>query len=307
MHLTRSARRAKKARLPISLRAGVGLLLFFSLLLLSQAAALRPALAESSALPSPDGSGRVGCPECKNDGSEVAQRLQRADALYAQFKTREALRELLKVLQLEPTNAEALSKAARAYIDYGDMTPETGANWREKRIKYYLTAENYARKVVKIDPDSTWGHFYVAASLGKIAMMSPVAKQIDLSKEIRAAVEKAIALDPHNGFAYHVYGVWHRKMAEISQMSRILSVAVLWRSVPQGSMEKSVEYLKKAISLNPTVISHHLELAKSYIAMGEWRLARESLKSVEEIPIQFSDDALHKKEGQRLLQEIKER
>ena len=251
--------------------------------------------------------GRVGCPRCRNDGSEVSQLLQQADELYAGFKPGEALKVLSRVLELDPDNTEALSKTARVYVDFGDMIPETEPNWREKRLKQYLIAEDYGRKAVKADPNATWGHFYVAASLGKIAMQSSVSKQIDLAEEIRAEVERAIALDPQNGFAYHVYGMWQRKMAEIGQMSRLLASAFLWRSIPKGSMETSVEYLKKAISLNPTVISHHLELAKTYIAVGKYQLARASLKSSMALPVQFSDDPVNKKEAEQLLRQVKDR
>ena len=261
------------------------------------------ALADTAQL----GGGRVGCPNCNNDGSEISHLLQKADDLYAGFKPKEALSELLKVLQLDPQNHEALSKVSRVYVDFGDMILETAPDWQEKRLKQYLIAEDYARKAVKADPDGTWGHFYVAASLGKIAIQSSVSKQIDLAKEIRVEVGKAIALDPQNGYAYHIYGVWHRRMAQIGQMSRLLSVAVLWRSVPKGSLETSVEYLKKAISFNPTVISHHLELARTYAAMGKWQLARSELRSVHELPIQYSDDPLNKREAQQLLQEIRDR
>ena len=251
--------------------------------------------------------GRVGCPRCRNDGSEVSQLLQKADALHAGFKTGEALKALLRVLELEPENHEALSKMARVYIDFGDLIPETDPNWQEKRLKQYRIAEEYARKAVKADPNGTWGHFYVAASLGKIAALSPVSTQIDLAEEIRVEVEKAIALDPENGFAYHVYGVWHRRMAEIGQMSRILASTFLWRSIPRGSLDASVEYLKKAAALNPTVISHRLELAKTYIDMSKWELARSSLKSSLDFPIQFSDDPAHKREAEQLLREVKDR
>jgi FimV-like protein len=254
----------------------------------------------------PDG-GRVGCPHCKNDGSEISQLLQKADALYAGFKQKEALNELLKVLQLDPQNHEALSKASRVYIDFGDMIPESGQDWQERKLKQYSIAENYARKAVKADANVTWGHFYIAASLGKIAAQSSIPKQIDLAKEIRTEVERAITLDPENGYAYHVYGVWHRKMAEIGKMSRVVASVFLWRSVPKGSMEKAVEYLNKAIYFNPTIISHHLELARTYVAMGKYQLARTSLKSVQELPIQFSDDPQNKREAQQLAQEIKDR
>jgi tetratricopeptide (TPR) repeat protein len=242
-----------------------------------------------------------------NDGSPISRSLEKADELYASFKTKEALDELLKVLQLDPQNTEAFSKISRVYMDFGDMIPESSSDWQGKRLKQYQIAEDYARRAVKANPNNTWGHFYVAASLGKIAMLSPIPKQIDLSREIQTEVEKAIALDPENGFAYHVYGVWQRKTAEIGQMSRVAASLFLWRSVPKGSMGKSVDYLNKAISLNPAVISHRLELAKTYIALGKWQLARSSLKTAQELPIQFSDDHLNKKEALQLLQEIKDR
>jgi tetratricopeptide (TPR) repeat protein len=251
--------------------------------------------------------GRLGCPHCLNDGSEVAQLLLQSDALYVAFKPKEALKALLRVLELEPNHQEALAKAARVYIEFGDIIAETEPGWQEKRFQQYRVAEDYARKAVKADSNNTWGHFYLAASLGKIAAHSSVSKQIDLADEIRSAVEKSIACDPQNGFAYHVYGMWHRRMAEVGKTSRFLASAFLGRSVPQGNLKSSVEYFQKAIGLNPTVISHHLELGKTYIAMGKWDLARAALKSSLVQPVQFSDDPKHKKEAEELLREIKDR
>jgi len=251
--------------------------------------------------------GRIGCPQCANDGSPISLSLQKADELYASFKTKEARSELLRVLAWDPQNAEALSKIARVYIEFADLIPESSPDWQAKRMVEYRTAEDYARKSVKADPNSTWGHFYVAASLGSVAALSPVAKQIDLAGEIREAIEKAIALDPQNGFAYHVYGIWHRKMAEIGKTERLFAAVLYGRSVPKGSLDQSIDYLRKAVALDPTVIASRLELAKSYIAVENWTLARKFLVSVRELPIQFSDDAKHKQKAEQLLEEIKER
>jgi len=244
--------------------------------------------------------GRTGCPQCVNDGSPISLSLQKADELYASFKTKEARSELLRVLAWDPQNAEALSKIARVYIEFADLIPESSPDWQAKRMVEYRTAEDYARKSVKADPNSTWGHFYVAA-------LSPVAKQIDLAGEIREAIEKAIALDPQNGFAYHVYGIWHRKMAEIGKTKRLFAAVLYGRSVPKGSLDQSIDYLRKAVALDPTVIASRLELAKSYVAVENWTLARKFLVSVRELPIQFSDDAKHKQKAEQLLEEIKER
>jgi hypothetical protein len=104
-----------------------------------------------------------------------------------------------------------------------------------------------------------------------------------------------------------VYGMWHRRMAEVGKASRFLASAFLGRSVPKGNLITSVEYFQKAIGLNPTVISHQLELGKTYVAMGKWDLARASLKSSLVQPAQFSDDPTNKKEAEKLLREISDR
>ena len=248
-----------------------------------------------------------GCPQCKAQNRDTAELIEQADRLYAAFKPREGAAELRKVLQVEPRNLEALAKLSRAYIDIGDSIPESQSNWKERRLQEYRTAENYARQAIKADPDSTWGHFYLAASLGTMAGLSPVARQIEMADEIRAAAEKAIALDPQNGFACHVYGVWHRRMAEIGKTRRMF--ASLWhgRSVPMGDLEKSLEFLKKAVSINPNVIVSRLELARTHVARHEWAAARAQLNSIAELPAKFSDDGRHKQKAHELLDEIKDR
>lgn len=243
---------------------------------------------------------------CRHGETEVTRWLKSADRWYAQFKPREALGDLQKILQVDPDHFEALIKTARAYIDIGDQIAENGDDWKERKLKEYSAAERYARRAVQVDGHSTWGHFWVAAAVGNIAMVSPIAKQLDLAGEIRDEVEKAIALDRKNGSAYHIYGVWHRKIAEIGATSRMFANVLYGRSVPSGSLEKSIEYLQKAVELNPTVIISRLELARSYIATGAWAPARTMLRSIPDLPNQFSDDAKHKEKAAQLLAEIKD-
>ena len=257
--------------------------------------------------PLPAGDQKIHCPECRREGLDAAQLHKNADRLYGQFKAKEAAVELLKILRSEPQNFEALAKLSRAYIDIGDSISESSTNWKERRLKEYRTAEDFARRAVKVDPNSTWGHFYVAASLGNIAVISPVSRQVELAGEIREALEKSIALDAGNGFAYHAYGVWHRKMAEIGQMSRMFASVLYGRSLPAGSMGESIEYLKKAITINPTIIISRLELARTHAALEEWPAARSLLSSIRNLPVRFSDDAKHKQKAEELLEEIKDR
>ena len=278
----------------------IPLVLLFSLAVLV-AAACRVDAADPTTVQEPKQ------PCCTQDGAEIARLLKNADRLYGQFKPKETVGELHKILRLDGYNFEALVKLARAHIDIGDRIPEDGSDAKEKRLKEYAVAEDYARKAIKVDPGSTWGHFWVAASVGNIALVSPISKQVELAGEIREQVEKAIALDPNNGSAYHIYGLWHRKMAEIGRASRAVASVLYGRSLPEGSLEKSIEFLKKAIALNPMVIVSRLELARTHVAREEWEPARAVLRSIPELPIQFSDDAKHKQKAEQLLDEIKDR
>jgi tetratricopeptide (TPR) repeat protein len=248
-----------------------------------------------------------GCPHCQDNDSAISRLLEEVDSLYDSFKSKEAEKVLLKIIELDPHHNEGLIKLARVYIDLGDIIPESTARWKERRVKQYYIAEKFAHKAVATNPDGTWGHFYLAASLGRVAMHSSVSEQLDLAPKIRDEAKKAIALDPDNGFAYHILGVWNRRIAKISQLSRFIANTVLWRSVPDGSLEKSMYHLKRATSLNPANIIHHLELAKTYVAMGKQQLAMNHLRKIQELSIQFSDDPLHKENAQRLLQELKEK
>jgi tetratricopeptide (TPR) repeat protein len=241
------------------------------------------------------------------ESADIAALHRNADRLYAAFKPREAAAEWRRILNLDGRNFEALVKLARAHIDIGDSISEGDDGWRERKLKEYAIAEGYARKAVRVDPSSTWGHFWIAAALGNIAVVSPVTTQVELAGTIRDAVEKSLALDPQNGSAYHIYGVWHRKVAEIGAASRVFASVLFGRSLPQGSLEKSIEYLEKAVMLNPTVIVSRLELAQSYMAKEDWEAAQVMLQSIPDLPIQFSDDAKHKQTAAALLEEIKNR
>ena len=248
-----------------------------------------------------------GLPADNKFAADIAQLHKNAERLYFQFKPKEAAAELQKILQADGRNFEALIKLARAYIDIGNGIAENGSNWKELKLKEYRTAEDYARKALNLDPNSTWSHFWVAASVGSVAGVAPVAKQVELSAEIRDEVEKSLALDPKNGAACHLYGVWQRKVAEIGGVSRMFASLFFGKSVPQGSLEKSIEYLKKAVALNPAYIASRLELARSHVAKKEWPAARTLLKSIPEIPLQYFQDAKHKRDAEELLDEIKER
>ena len=109
--------------------------------------------------------GKTEC--CINAAADIAQLHKSADRLYAHFKPKEAARELQKILLVDEQNLEALVKLSRAHIDIGDMISESSPAAQERKMKEYRIAEDYARKAIRANPNSTWGYFYVAGSLGE--------------------------------------------------------------------------------------------------------------------------------------------
>ena len=258
-----------------------------------------PVLQPPAGAAGPDDNGAA-----RQTAGEVAETIARAAILYRQFKSREALTEIEKALVMAPDHPEVLIWAARTSIDLGDLIPETVPDREKKRIERYRAAERYARTAVKGRHGSTWPHFFLAVALGKLAEFSDIKTQIAMAREIRKEADKAIALDPDNGFAYHVLGVWHRRLAEINKVERLLVQLFLQESVPAGRLNDSARYLEKAIQHNPDIITHHLELAKTYQTLGKMELAREHLITVDKLPVQFSDDGLHKRNAKKLLEDI---
>lgn len=230
--------------------------------------------------------------------------LKSGDEFYASWQDQKALDEYLKALQLDPKNYEALWKAARGYIDVADLIPGSGKEVESKKFDMYSKAENYARQAIEVNSNDTWGHFFLSAALGKKVLLQGKKEQIDASKIIKAEIDKAIELDPKNDLAYHALGRWHRRMAEIGGAKRALG-SLIYGSIPKGSFEESEKWLKKAIELRPDYINHHLELGRTYVAMGKNDLAVEEFKKCLELPESTSRDKSLKEEAKAELNKLK--
>ncbi|MGB9764905.1 MAG: tetratricopeptide repeat protein [Candidatus Saccharicenans sp.] len=229
--------------------------------------------------------------------------IKNGDVFYAKWEDQNALNEYLKALQLEPKNYEALWKAARGYVDVADLLSGSGKEVDKKKFEMYGQAVELARRAIQVNPNDTWGHFFLSAALGKKVLLQGKKEQIDASKLIKAEIEKAIELDPKNDLAYHALGRWHRRMAEIGGAKRALG-SLIYGSIPKGSFEESEKYLQKAVELNPEYINHHLELGRTYVAMKKYDQAEAEFNKCLTLPETSSKDKLLKEEARQELNKL---
>ncbi len=236
-------------------------------------------------------------------GQTASDHIKAGDEAYAQFDDQKALEHYQEALKLEPENYEALWKASRASVDIADIMPG-GDKAAAERQKLYTQGTDLAEKAVKANPNDTWGHFQVAAALGKKLLMLGKKEQIDGSKKIKAEIDKAIELDPNNDLAYHALGRWHRRMAEIGGTSRFFG-GIIYGSIPKGSFDESEKNLKKAVDMKPEYVNHHLELGKTYAAVKKYDLAAAEFQKAIELPKTTSKDDVLKAEAQAELAKLK--
>jgi tetratricopeptide (TPR) repeat protein len=239
-------------------------------------------------------------------GQTAAGHIRSGDDAYAQFDDQKALEHYLEALKLEPQNYEALWKASRAYVDIADLIPATDKDVKQRQMKLYSEGTAYAKKAVAANPNDTWGHFQVAAALGKKLLLLGKKEQIDGSKQIRAEIDKAIELDPGNDLAYHALGRWHRRMAEIGGAKRFFG-SLLYGSIPKGSFAESEKNLKKAVEMKPEYVNHHLELGRTYVSLEKYDLAAEEFQKAIDLPKTTSKDDVLKADAQAELTKIKNR
>lgn len=227
----------------------------------------------------------------------AAERIQKGDEYYAQLKDALAMDEYLAAVKLAPTNYEALWKASRSLVDNGDLVETKVKGAAEKQKKFFQDAEAYARKAVQANPNDAMGHFSLSAALGKHALLLGKKDQIAMSKEVRSEIEKTLELDPNNDGAYHAFGRWHRRMAEIGGAKRLIG-GLLYGSIPKGSMEDSEKYLRKAVELKPNYINHRLELGRTLVALEKYGAAAAEFQKCIDLPSETSKDAGYKNEAQ---------
>jgi tetratricopeptide (TPR) repeat protein len=268
---------------------GPAALALVALLLSAGAAEAAPA---TSAAPASE----AGQPE------SVAALLASCDQHYHASELQASRAAAEQALDLDPGSYPAHWKLARVLIDLGNK-----AEKKEDRQRLYEAAEAQARRAVALRDDDTWGHHYLAASVGKLALFHGGKTKIELSKEVRDEAERAVALDPTNDKSYHILGRWNREVANLSAIKK-LAAKVVYGGVPKGaSEEKAVEYFQRAISLAPAHINHHLELGITYFGMEKYDQAIAEFERCLELPRSDPNDPDYQAEAQRMLEKAKRR
>ena len=118
-------------------------------------------------------------------------------------------------------------------------------------------------------------------------------EKVKLANRIRDELDVALKLDPENQVAHTIYGTWHREVADVSWIERKLANIFLG-SMPDGSFERSVFHLRKAIDIAPDILRHRYELGLTYIAMDREKDAAAAFRGALKCPDGWKVDPIRR-------------
>lgn len=228
----------------------------------------------------------------------VAAAMAKGDAFDRQLKTQESLDAYLEAEKAGGRGAELYRKISREYA-LSMVDTDSKATKRELGDK----AVSYARRAVEADPDDAEANLALAICYGRLAPLLDNKTKIAYSKLVKDYAEKAVALDSSNDYAYHVLGAWNYEITSLSPFLRTM-VKLIYGALPTASYDAAAGYFEKAVKLAPQRVSHHIELGRTYAAMGKNDLARAELTKGLKLPSREKDDEESKASAREALKKL---
>jgi hypothetical protein len=177
-----------------------------------------------------------------------------------------------------------------------------------QRDSLYARAERYAQRAVTANPAGADGHFALAASLGRAALMKPTQEKLRSATLIRSEALRTIAINPRHDGAYHILGRWNAEIMRLPGLSRFFAKNFLGARVfNQASWNNAVFYMEKAVQLDPGRIYHHLALADIYADRKRLRDAGAQLRLVDSLPVREAMDTNYKQQAESLRKRLAKR
>jgi tetratricopeptide (TPR) repeat protein len=217
-----------------------------------------------------------------------------------------ALRHFEAALARDSMHYEASWRAALTLGLMGDPFPMSRKS--AKRDSLYARAERYARRAVAAQPKGADGHFALAASLGRAALMKGPEERVRRAIMIRNEALRALAINPRHDGAHHILGRWNAEIMRLPRVTRFFAKHFLGARVfDQASWAKSLFHMERAVALAPGRIYHHLALADIYLDIDRIRDAEMQLRSADSLPVREVLDSNYREQAADLRRRLRRR
>lgn len=209
-----------------------------------------------------------------------------------------ALQLYEEVLEIDSEHYEALWNASILYAREGYRKED-----ESEQEEWFQKAVDLAEKAVEHHPDEGRSHYALAVAKGRLTVLMGTRDRISIAHEIRDHLRKASEYEPEFAPIWHLWGVWHSDVANISSAERA-AASLISEGIPDADNETAEKYLKKAIELDNDHILFQLDLAHHYLEIGSDEKAKEVLEKLIELEPRTKDDPGKLDEAKKLLEDL---
>jgi tetratricopeptide (TPR) repeat protein len=200
------------------------------------------------------------------------------------------LKKLLDANTQNSSDPSLLISLSSLYLDLGnDLYTDP-----EKRLSAHKEGARLAQHALELQKDNAEAHFLYAAHLGEAADLRGIAASLLSLEEMRMHLRRALDLQKDHVPALHMAGML------LEGLPRFMG----------GNPDAALDYLKRAVTLDPTYTEARLDLAKLYVKRNKGALAIPELQGI--LKIESPRDAYawshqHCPEAQHLLDSLQEK
>ena len=230
--------------------------------------------------------------------SVISNQLEIARDMHMSGEEQKSLKIYKDVLSNDPDNINALWNAAILHSKIGHRL-----NSKRSMRRHYKIAQDFSERAIQNHPESGHAYYAMAVSTARMTEIMGPGDKVEASQKVKENIEKASELIPDFAPVWHLYGVWHSDVANMSGAVKV-AAGLFSGGVPDASNDKAEEYLKKATSMDEDNILFHLDFAKHYLKVGQPQKAQPLLEKILTIEPQMKDDPKYIEEAEEMLHQI---
>ena len=225
-----------------------------------------------------------------------------AEELFCGFNYADATRIYEELLAADSTNFGVLTRISESWNFRGlDLQSQEKKDSAEEAFE---RAVGYAEQTRRHHGDSAKTYVNLAAAYGDLALFRGGKAKVHIGRNVKRFCEHALSIDSTNVAALTILGVFNRELSKLSWIQRLVAKTI-YGGLPGGSIQKSAEFLEKAIEIDSMALFPNYSLAVTYRSMKEEEAALAQLEKVVSLQPGNSEEARYRDNAAAWLAEVR--
>lgn len=216
------------------------------------------------------------------------------------YKDMEAVAYYKQILQLDSNNFEALWNVSFLYQKAG---------WLEtleaKKKQLLAEAMEFARKTYAKYPNTYHANIVMAGAIARMTEFRTAKERVTAAWDIKKFGDAAFGFNSKDHQVWYLLGWWNFELSKPTWFERSMA-GMLFGGLPGGAtVDKGIEYMKKACELMPGNIVYLYDLATFYEHKGDFTAAKSLVEKALIIQPLAPEDFIYIEKLKGLLSRLK--